>query len=76
VNCVYFPTLTTAERSRASTLGLAAEAGIDISRNTYFSILRILTANQPTQFGLSYRVNEQVRVRASTDFSGESRGCS
>jgi translocation and assembly module TamB len=68
-----FPTLTTEERSRASTLGLAAEAGIDISRNTYFSILRILTANQPTQFGLSYRVNEQVRVRASTDFSGESR---
>ncbi len=68
-----FPTITSEERSRASALSLAAEAGIDISSNLYFSILRVLTANQPTQFGLSYRVNEQVRVRTSTDFSGESR---
>jgi translocation and assembly module TamB len=71
-----FPTvITNEERSRSSsTLGVAAEGGIDITRNLYFSVLRFLTAvDQPTQFGLSYRLSEQIRVRASTDFSGETR---
>lgn len=65
--------ITNEERARSSSLGVAAEAGIDISRNIYFSVLRFLTADQPTQFGVSYRVNPQIRVRTSTDFSGESR---
>jgi len=71
-----FPTvITNEERSRSSsTLGVAAEGGIDITRNLYFSVLRFLTAaDQPTQFGLSYRLSDQIRVRASTDFSGETR---
>ena len=69
-----FPTVITSERSRtSSTLGLAVEAGIDISRNVSVSVLRVLTADQPTQFGLSYRLNNQVRLRTSTDFSNESR---
>jgi translocation and assembly module TamB len=66
-----FPTLTTDERSRDSTLGLAAEAGIDISRDIYFSVLRVLTATQPTRFGVVYRLNDRVRVRTSTDLSGD-----
>lgn len=69
-----FPTVITDEqRARSSTLGLAAEAGVDISPNIYLSVLRVLTADQPTQFGLSYRVNQQVRLRTSTDLSGDSR---
>lgn len=67
-----FPTITTEERSRDSTLALAAEAGIDISRDIYFSILKVLTDEEPTRFGLVYRLNDQVRVRTSTDFSGDS----
>lgn len=67
-----FPTLTTEERSRSSTLGLAAEAGINISGDIYFSVLRVLTANQPTQFGLVYRLNDRIRIRTSTDLSGDS----
>jgi translocation and assembly module TamB len=66
-----FPTLTTEERSRDSTLGLAAEAGIDISRDIYFSVLKVLTATQPTRFGVVYRLNDRVRVRTSTDLSGD-----
>jgi translocation and assembly module TamB len=66
-----FPTVTSEERSRNSTLALAAEAGIDISRNIYFSILRVLVADQPTRFGVVYRLNNQVRVRTSTDLSGD-----
>lgn len=68
------PTVITSdrERSSSSTLGLAAEAGIDVSKDISVSIIRILTANQPTQFGVNYRINEQFRVRASSDFSDES----
>lgn len=69
-----FPTVSTDEdRSRSSALGLAAEAGVNISRNVYFSALRVITSDEPTQFGFSYRFNEDIRVRASSDFSGENR---
>lgn len=69
-----FPTVTTDERNEGgSTLGLAAEAGIDITRSLSFSVLRILTSDQPTQFGLRYRVNDNIILRGSTDFSGENR---
>jgi len=67
-----FPTVSNSEESRNSTLGLAAEANIDLSRNLSVSILRILTTNEPTQFGLSYRLDDNLRVRASTNLSAES----
>lgn len=68
-----FPTLIPSDEARGeSALGLAAEAGIDITQNISFSVLRILTADRPTQFGLRYRVNDNVRVRSYTDFSGDS----
>ncbi len=66
--------ITNEEKSRtSSTLGLAAEAGINISRSVYFSALTYLTAEQPTQFGFSYRLNERIRVRASSDFTEDTR---
>jgi translocation and assembly module TamB len=68
-----FPTLLRNEQRRSSSLGLAAEAGIDITRNLSASILRVLTADQPTQFGIRYRVNDSLLFRGSTDFSGDSR---
>jgi translocation and assembly module TamB len=74
-----FPTLTRGDRAResdsrgGSTLGLAAEAAIDITPSLSFSVLRILTSNQPTQFNLRYRVNDQILLRGSTDLSGDNR---
>lgn len=70
-----YPTIITSEseRSSSSTLGLAAEAGVDISSNIFVSVIRVLTADQPTQFGLSYRVNDQLRLRTSTDLSSDTR---
>ncbi|MBV9388027.1 MAG: translocation/assembly module TamB domain-containing protein, partial [Chroococcidiopsidaceae cyanobacterium CP_BM_ER_R8_30] len=66
-----FPTTITAANNRTSTFGLAAEGSIDISGNLSGDILRFLTpGNQPTQFGLSYQLTNNVRVRTSTDFSG------
>ena len=74
-----FPTLIGNGTTGTSTLGLAAEAGVDILRTTdgvpivSATALRVLTANQPTQFGLRYRINEQLIFRGSTDFSGDNR---
>ncbi len=67
-----FPTVTTSEKSRNSTLGLAAEGNVDLSRNLSVSVLKILTTNEPTQFGLSYRLSDSLRLRASTNLNAES----
>jgi translocation and assembly module TamB len=56
-----------------NTLGIAAEAGIDITPSLSVSVLKILTANQPAQFGLRYRINDNLILRGSTDFSGDNR---
>jgi translocation and assembly module TamB len=67
-----FPTVTTSEKSRNSTLGLAAEGNVDLSRNLSVSILKILTTNEATQFGLSYRLSDRLRIRASSNLNAES----
>jgi translocation and assembly module TamB len=69
-----FPTtISNEERSRSSTLGLAAEVGIDVSRNAYASVLTFLNAQQRAQFGLSYRLSGNTRVRAATDFAEDTQ---
>jgi translocation and assembly module TamB len=35
--------------------------------------LKVLTSNEPTQFGIRYRFNDQILLRGSSDFSGDSR---
>ncbi|HBL57049.1 MAG TPA: hypothetical protein DDZ80_00255 [Cyanobacteria bacterium UBA8803] len=68
-----FPTIITNDERRTSSLGLAAEAGIDISRNFSVSVTKELTTDQPPQYNLRYRLNENVLLRGGTDFSGDSR---
>ncbi|AFZ29093.1 protein of unknown function DUF490 [Gloeocapsa sp. PCC 7428] len=68
-----FPTVGTESGGRTSALELAAEAGIDVSRNLSVSVLRVLTSDDPTRIGLNYRLNDQFRVRAATDITGETR---
>ncbi|HEY9797744.1 MAG TPA: translocation/assembly module TamB domain-containing protein [Leptolyngbyaceae cyanobacterium] len=68
-----FPTLSTDEKRRTSTLGLAAEAGVDISRNFSVSVLKELTTAAPFEYSLRYRVNNEILLRGATDLSGESR---
>ncbi|MBE9004812.1 translocation/assembly module TamB domain-containing protein [Fortiea sp. LEGE XX443] len=57
----------------SSSLELAAEAGIDISTKFSISSIKILTANDPFQWGLNYRINDELRVRASTNLEDDSR---
>lgn len=68
-----FPTVLSEGGSRNSTLDLGAEASVDITGNVSASVLKILTNNQPAQFGLRYRLNENILFRGSTDFSGDNR---
>ncbi|MBW4644956.1 MAG: translocation/assembly module TamB domain-containing protein [Goleter apudmare HA4340-LM2] len=56
-----------------STLELAAEAGVDISSRFSISSIKILTANDPFQWGINYRINDEFRIRASTNLSNDSR---
>ncbi|MBD2770799.1 translocation/assembly module TamB domain-containing protein [Iningainema tapete] len=59
--------------SSSSTLDLAAEIGVDISRNFSLSALKILTADNPPQFGVNYRFNPEFRLRTSTDLNDDTR---
>ena len=68
-----FPTPITRDGTRSSTLGLAAEAGFDLTGKFSFSFQRVLTDNQPSQFGLRYRLNDDTLLRGTTDLSGDSR---
>jgi translocation and assembly module TamB len=72
-----FPTITPNQSSRASrsqsNLDLAMEVGVDITRSLSVIVLKVLTSDQPAQFGLRYRLNDNVLFRGSTDFSGDNR---
>ncbi len=71
-----FPTIL-AERPEAgrnnSSLELALEAGIDISAKFSLSTIKILTAGDPLQWGLNYRINNEFRLRSSTNLTDDSR---
>ncbi len=71
-----FPTILS-ERPEAgrnnSSLELALEAGIDISPKFSLSTIKILTAGDPLQWGINYRINNEFRLRSSTNLTDDSR---
>ncbi|TAF06267.1 MAG: translocation/assembly module TamB [Nostocales cyanobacterium] len=71
-----FPTILS-DRPEAgksnSSLELALEAGVDISSRFSLSSIKILTASDPFQWGINYRINDDFRVRASTNLTDDSR---
>ncbi len=72
-----FPTITfdgtNTTKRNSSSIDLAMEAGVDVSRNFSVSVLKILTNEKPPQFGINYRLNSQWRLRTSTDLAGDDR---
>lgn len=68
-----FPTLISDEENRNSTLGLGAEVGVDITKRLSVSTFKIINSSQPFQYGVRYRLNDEIILRGSTDFSGDSR---
>ncbi|MCC3439656.1 translocation/assembly module TamB [Microcoleus sp. PH2017_05_CCC_O_A] len=59
--------------SGAGSLGIGLEVGADITRNLSASIIRVLSANQPTEFNVRYRLNDKILLRGSTNFQGDNR---
>jgi translocation and assembly module TamB len=71
-----FPTIISQDPEAGknfSSLELAAEAGVDISPKVSASALKILTASDPVQWGLNYRINDEIRFRASTNLFNDNR---
>lgn len=71
-----FPTLLSQDPEagrNASSLELAAEAGVDISPRFSVSALKILTASDPLQLGINYRINQEFRLRGATNFFDDNR---
>ncbi|MGB3757831.1 MAG: translocation/assembly module TamB domain-containing protein, partial [Rivularia sp. (in: cyanobacteria)] len=58
----------------SSSVELAAEAGVDITNRISVSALKILTADDPFQFGINYRLKDKIRLRGSTNFDDDTRG--
>ena len=57
----------------SSSVELAAEAGVDITDKISVSALKILTADDPFQFGINYRLKDKIRLRGSTNFDDDNR---
>lgn len=69
-----FPTTIISKKTTTpSILGLNAEIGIDITSKISLSASKILNASDPAQFGALYRVNGQLLLRGSTNFSDDNR---
>ena len=68
-----FPTTIISEDARTTSLALATELGVDITRSLSVSVLQLLTVRDLPQFSLRYRLNDQLLLRGSTNFNNESR---
>jgi len=69
------PTTSSPVGGRASSLGLAAEAAIDISRSFSVSIRSVINdPAQPTTYTLRYRLNPNTLIRTNTDAKGNNSG--
>ncbi|ERN41939.1 hypothetical protein KR51_00012650 [Rubidibacter lacunae KORDI 51-2] len=70
-----FPTLLPQddEDSNATTLALAAEAGVDLTKASTVSILALLNDDPVLFFSLRYRVGDRIQLRAATDLNDRSQ---
>jgi translocation and assembly module TamB len=69
-----FPTqLIDDRKERATILGLAAEAGIDVTKNLSVSVLKILSTEIPAQYGVRYRLDNNFSLRGSSNFDNDTR---
>jgi translocation and assembly module TamB len=68
-----YPALTRSEGSTTSTLGLAAELGVDINKSVSASVLKVLTSPELPQFSIRYRINDRILLRGSSNLFNDSR---
>ncbi|ERT08115.1 hypothetical protein M595_1921 [Lyngbya aestuarii BL J] len=70
---LYPARISKSEGSTASSaLGLGIEVGLDVTDNVSVSLSQVLADEQPTQFGVNYRVNDNLLIRGAAGLGGES----
>ncbi|MDJ0844558.1 translocation/assembly module TamB domain-containing protein [Crocosphaera sp.] len=57
-----------------SNIGVAAEAGLDLTEDFSLSIQTIVNSDRPPKLGLQYRINDTTTLRGSSNFSDDNRG--
>ncbi|WP_245602588.1 translocation/assembly module TamB domain-containing protein [Gloeothece verrucosa] len=55
-------------------IGIAAEASVDLRDNLSFSVQKIVNTDRPANFGLRYRINNNMVIRGTSNFSDDNRG--
>jgi translocation and assembly module TamB len=68
-----FPATIPDEESSSSSLALGIEAGVNLPGDLSFSIRKLVPSEDPLEYNLRYRLNENLLLRGSTDLSGESQ---
>jgi translocation and assembly module TamB len=69
-----FPTVSKESKtSSGSTLGIAAEVGIDLTPKISTSVFKIITNSELPQYSLRYRIDDSVLLRGSTNLFGDNR---
>jgi translocation and assembly module TamB len=69
-----FPTVTKESKtSSGSTLGIAAEVGLDLTPSLSTSIFKIITNTELPQYSLRYRIDERILLRGSTNMFDDNR---
>lgn len=68
-----YPTTISDDDERNSTLGLSAEAGLDVGTSFSVSVSKELTSPRPFRYNLRYRVNDDILLRGSTNLEDDSR---
>jgi translocation and assembly module TamB len=47
---------------------------VDLSNDLSVSIQKIVNTDRPPQWGLRYRLNENITIRGSSNFADDNRG--
>jgi translocation and assembly module TamB len=68
-----FPTIVTDSDDNTSVLGLAAEAVFNLINDFSVSVSYVIATDDPLSYNLIYRINDQWRVRGSSNLAGENR---
>ncbi|AIE74029.1 MULTISPECIES: translocation/assembly module TamB domain-containing protein [unclassified Synechocystis] len=68
------PLMNEGDRLQGNQIGVAAEAGIDLTPQIGVSVQKIINSDRLPQWGLEYRVNDSTVIRGSSNFQNDSRG--
>ena len=71
-----FPTqlINEKEQLNDSSIGVVAEAGIDITNKLSVSMQKVLNSDRPSHLEIRYRINDNTLIRGSSNFADDSRG--